>query len=1389
MDIRKDMDSIRKSLGTCPQHNVLFDHLTVFEHLWFYARIKGRDPEEIYKEADNMIKDLALPHKRDELSMNLSGGMQRKLSIASAFVGGSKVVVLDEPTAGVDPYSRRAIWDLLIKYKENRTIILTTHFMDEADLLGDRIAIINNGKLICFGSSLFLRAKFGNGYYLTLVRDDSIDEEEEERVEPLLELEEPDSASPNAKNGDLLMIDNDDEYPPADDHDNGGDADDGTDDDTVQIHDLNEVRMRRRPNPSSGSESIENDIIIDDEGVSDIHRVNGIIINPSKANEYALNYPHTKFIQKWVPNARLLEQIGSEIIYILPTNDPRVVKKFDRLFTELDRYMPKLKIKSYGLSDTTLEEIFLKVASNGNDGEIVRHLDENSTDVGMVANRVRSASESSGIRHFFSNKKKQHAAIADDGTNQVTSPNEAVSQADEPRIDSAPKPKMQNPVKPPENEGPTSLFWKHIKALEIKRFHHSKRNKKGMLCEVILPAAFVCLAMLFTLILPPLEEQKPLEIHPWIYPSSGEYSLQTFYSNSHPKGDWPRRYEEQLLSRTGMGIKCVATNDMESFEDTPCAGSRPDLTNFTYAPGALENMDIKACSCDIGTQQCPADASGIPPPSVVMPSFDVLLNLTGRNISDFLMKTRVQSYKRRYGGLEFGVRNPLVNRNITQLEEITDRWLAATNNGQSRLNPTVRDVIFGNLEDTALSSSQFDNVRIWFNNKGWAASVAYMNSANNIILRASIAAQQDNLDDMSFDMEYKDASKYGMAVINHPMNFTKEQLDTEIIRQIGISLLHAICVIFAMSFVPASFVIFHIDERVTKVKHLQFVSGVQPITYWISAFLWDIAMFIFSACLCVLIFLAFDAQAYVSEDNFPSLLILMFLYGFSSIPLMYPASFLFSVPSSAFVTLSCTNLFIGIITTVTTFVLENFEDDELKYIGSILREVFLIFPHYCLGRGLMDMATEMNINLIVQKFGYISVRNRFSWSFLGKYMISMTLQGTLFFALTLFIEYKLWTWRPNFWQKQTETDEFDEFDEDEDVIRERSRVLSKNNPNDMLAVKSLLKRYSKTGKPAVNRLTFGVRRGECFGLLGVNGAGKTTTFKMLTGDTEANGGDALVNGNSILTQLQKVRKSLGYCPQFDALNPLLTGREHLRLYARLRGLDEDSVKKVADWGLKKLGLVAYSDRCAGTYSGGNKRKLSTAIALVGNPSIVFLDEPTTGMDPGARRFLWNTILEMIRGGQSVVLTSHSMEECEALCTRLGIMVNGQFQCLGSAQHLKNRFGSGYTLTLRSNGEAEAIPTLKELVSKTFPLAELKEEHYNQLQYQLPLKHTKLPLVFREMEKAKASSKESLLEDYSITQTTLDEVFIRFASKQTEMVEDIAANEALHEESHPSELKV
>ena len=144
------------------------------------------------------------------------------------------------------------------------------------------------------------------------------------------------------------------------------------------------------------------------------------------------------------------------------------------------------------------------------------------------------------------------------------------------------------------------------------------------------------------------------------------------------------------------------------------------------------------------------------------------------------------------------------------------------------------------------------------------------------------------------------------------------------------------------------------------------------------------------------------------------------------------------------------------------------------------------------------------------------------------------------------------------------------------------------------------------------------------------------------------------------------------------------------------------------------------------------------------------------MDPGARRFLWNCVLEMIRGGQSVVLTSHSMEECEALCTRLAIMVNGTFKCHGSIQHLKNKFGSGYTLTVRSTGENSH--NLAQFVKENVVDAELKDSQLNQIQFHLPLKTTKLPNIFNLMESARTKP-ELHLEDYSISQMTLDEVRI------------------------------
>ncbi|XP_007951392.1 phospholipid-transporting ATPase ABCA3-like [Orycteropus afer afer] len=170
-DISKDMFHIRKSLGLCPQNDLLFDYFTVYEHLFFFAMLKGLPWDICQNEINNILDLLELQDKRHSFSHFLSGGMRRQLSVGIALVGNSKVVMLDEPTSGMDPVSRRATWNLLQQQKHGRTILLTTHYMDEADLLGDRIAILAKGNLQCCGSSLFLKQKYGTGYHLVMVKE------------------------------------------------------------------------------------------------------------------------------------------------------------------------------------------------------------------------------------------------------------------------------------------------------------------------------------------------------------------------------------------------------------------------------------------------------------------------------------------------------------------------------------------------------------------------------------------------------------------------------------------------------------------------------------------------------------------------------------------------------------------------------------------------------------------------------------------------------------------------------------------------------------------------------------------------------------------------------------------------------------------------------------------------------------------------------------------------------------------------------------------------------------------------------------------------------------------------------------------------------------------
>jgi ABC-type multidrug transport system ATPase subunit len=234
--------------------------------------------------------------------------------------------------------------------------------------------------------------------------------------------------------------------------------------------------------------------------------------------------------------------------------------------------------------------------------------------------------------------------------------------------------------------------------------------------------------------------------------------------------------------------------------------------------------------------------------------------------------------------------------------------------------------------------------------------------------------------------------------------------------------------------------------------------------------------------------------------------------------------------------------------------------------------------------------------------------------------------------------------------------------------------------------------------------------------------------------------------------------------QADPLLPLLTATELLTLFATLRGVPERDIEEVVSGTMRMLGFQEYAHRVCGSFSGGNKRKLSVGTALVGQPPVVLLDEPSAGLDPGARHFLWNFISgEVIGDGRTVLLTSQSMEECEVLCNRIAIMSAGALQCIGTPQHLKARFAKGYTLELRFG--AAAASGLDDAGGRRF-LAELEatgtvmERDARHVVFHLPT--CDLPTVFEGIE---AHSSALGITDYALNQTTLEHVFLHVTEGQ------------------------
>uniref|UniRef100_A0A8C3VVV7 ABC transporter domain-containing protein n=1 Tax=Catagonus wagneri TaxID=51154 RepID=A0A8C3VVV7_9CETA len=814
-DISKNINEIRENMGFCPQHDLLFNDLTLSEHLFFYSVVSIQrkiSPMEI----DKMLSTFNLLEKRDTFSKSLTGGMKRKLSIIIALLGSPKVVILDEPSSGMDPVSRRATWDVLQQFKHNRTILLTTHYMDEADILGDRIAIMVQGILQCCGSSVFLKKIYGAGYHIVLERE-----------------------------------------------------------------------------PQCNAENIS-----------------------------AVIYSH-------IPDAILENSVGTELSFILPKEHTH---RFEALFNELEEKQKELGIASFGASITTMEEVFL----NG--------------------------------------------------------------------------------------------------------------------VQIVLSLAF------------------------------------------------------------------------------------------------------------------------------------------------------------------------------------------------------------------------------------------------------------------------------GMAVV------------------------------------VSSFCLQTVTERTTKAKHIQFVSGVYLLAYWLAALLWDLIYFSIACCL-ILVSVSGNVDAFFADYHFLDTMMIFLLYGWSMVPLMYLGSLLFSSSTTAYIKLTLFNYFSMVFSLVIHVVIQLLIFYILYVTKSTLKlTLILYFVTFSVILAFVSVF-KVRLSLLPPSVTENNVYG-FGEHGIAKFLISLAVLGLIFLLLLFCLESTLWNLKNFVFHKIVFTVY---------KIFRKSKKVS-NIPLDTtqtllytVALFSLSQIYYKCPVvKAVRNISLLVQKFECFGLLGLNGAGKTTIFKMLTGEETTTSGVVLVNGGHIAENIRKVRSRIGYCPQSDTMLNHMTGRELLIMYARLQGVPEPDVYMYVDTFLHSMHIEDHADKLVHTYSGGNKRKLNTAIALMGKSSVVFLDEPSTGMDPVARHRLWDTLTWICKTGKTIIITSHSMEECEVICTRLAIMVKGKFKCLGSPQHLKHKFGNIYTLTakIKMDNNEDKQKEFKEFIATTFPGNTLNQDFQGIIGYYIPSTGICWGKVFHIMEEAKARFN---LVDYSISQVTLEQIFLTFAN--------------------------
>lgn len=1105
------LNVLRTMIGYCPQHNILFDDLTSREHLEYYGVIKGVQQDKLQQEVDSALKHVDLFDQGDTMSKQLSGGQKRKACVAIALIGNPKVMFLDEPTAGMDPASRRHLWRLL-QQQRDKLIVLTTHFMDEADILADRKAMISKGKLRCVGSSLFLKVRFGVGYHLSMVLEPSAD------FDRIVEL--------------------------------------------VKSH---------------------------------------------------------------VPDAEYNRQHGKELIIRLPIT---AVSAFPDLFAALeakegDASMSKLLgIQTYGISMTNLEEVFLKL---GQEAEAEEEEDSNS------------------MNH-------------DGPLNYSTAVNM------ESRGDQSPTVEFESAQVPSESDletEPGQIRKQRFFALFKLRALLLVSNIPRFIFQIIFPLVFI----------------------------TGGVALLKFIPAPHPKYPDP------------IHLQASSYANVSNFPSK----MSPNMLYYQKAPVSPESNQF-------------------------------VDNLRGQGL-------------------------------VLEQYQSTDNLLL--------IAPHMIGAEVNSVSNTAQKVASTLTVR--YNTSAVHSIPAVINSFTTALLTMTGSASSIATYSQSWPTLTAVSGGFGGGTFGFNM-----------------------LVASGLASIPPGFAVVLVKERVLKARSQLRLAGVTSNMYWATVFAFDGLQFFLACMAAFIILIAFQVPAFITAGAIISTLLLLVLYVPVNMLLAYSLGFMFNKFETAQNILPNAYVWSSLIPIMIVSIL----DFSGQAAGAATAHYIFCFllPVYPLLGGFFYI-NEVHQNALDKSL--ITVGQYFDWnSKIPICFIMPIIHSVLFYYILRILDVRSCggNWRDAF--RCSESNKISDHvpesntdipsDEDEDVTAERRRLeeAMRGPSNAVIRVKNLRKEFPKEQKNgsclskakkekvrvAVRNTSFTVEPGEIVGLLGPNGAGKTTTLNMVIAETAPTKGKVFVSDHDVQSNLSEAFQDMGYCPQHDPLWDKITLRQHLECYAAVRGISSHRISSVIDYYVKSLRIKEHSEKEAKKLSGGTKRKLSYIISMLGDPKVVLMDEPSTGMDPKSKRFLWDTISAAFDNDRrGAILTTHYMDEADALCSRVAIMVNGQIECIGSTQRLKQRYGGGYLLEAKLPGGLSEESTenkmveLKQYIKEVFPGAQHREKFGDRVIFEIPTSNVEsLSHTFTTLEKAKSTIG---IEEYSFSQATLEQVFLEFAKHQLDEEED------------------